>query len=112
MILPDTWSGFKEKLKELEKGDSSVHAIGKRCSPSGDAAAHRGHAATESEVQDVMDIVETLRLCFKRLCVPRTRPKSDKDDTGTTASKTQGTLTLCEGLPSMRSSGFVSCHRH
>ena len=26
----------------------------------GNAAAHRGHAATESEVQDVMDIVETM----------------------------------------------------
>ena len=26
----------------------------------GNAAAHRGHAATESEVQDVMEIVETM----------------------------------------------------
>ena len=55
--------GFKEKLKELEKeGFVSLHnreALYAALEV-GNAVAHRGHAATESEVQDVMDIVETM----------------------------------------------------
>jgi hypothetical protein len=54
---------FKEKLKELEKGGfvstrnrEALYAA----LEVGNAAAHRGHAAGESEVQDVMDIVETM----------------------------------------------------
>ena len=54
---------FKEKLKELEKegfvGSSSLEALYSALEV-GNAAAHRGHAATESEVQAVMDIVETM----------------------------------------------------
>jgi hypothetical protein len=55
--------GFKEKLKELEnEGFVSSHnreALYAALEV-GNAAAHRGHKATESEVQDVMDIVETM----------------------------------------------------
>lgn len=54
---------FKEKLVELEKGGfisprnrEALYAA----LEVGNAAAHRGHAATESEVHDVLDIVETM----------------------------------------------------
>ncbi len=55
--------GFKEKLKELEaEGFVSSHNRESLYAALevGNAAAHRGHAATESEVQAVMDIVETM----------------------------------------------------
>jgi hypothetical protein len=55
--------GFKEKLKELEK-EGFVSARNREALYAalevGNAAAHRGHAATESEVRAVMDIVETM----------------------------------------------------
>ena len=54
---------FREKLVELEKGGfisprnrEALYAA----LEVGNAAAHRGHAAKESEVHDVMDIVETM----------------------------------------------------
>ncbi|MGA9156510.1 MAG: DUF4145 domain-containing protein [Candidatus Sulfotelmatobacter sp.] len=54
---------FKDKLKELEK-EGFVTARNREALyvalEVGHAAAHRGHAATESEVQTVMDIVETM----------------------------------------------------
>jgi Domain of unknown function (DUF4145) len=54
---------FKEKLKELEK-EGFVSARNREALyialEVGNAAAHRGHAAAESEVQSVMDIVETM----------------------------------------------------
>lgn len=54
---------FKEKLVELEK-EGFVSARNREALYAalevGNAAAHRGHAATNSEVQDVMDIVETM----------------------------------------------------
>jgi len=54
---------FKEKLQELEK-EGFVSSRNREALYAalevGNAAAHRGHAATESEVQDVMDIVETM----------------------------------------------------
>jgi hypothetical protein len=55
--------GFKEKLKELEK-EGFVSSRNREALYAalevGNAAAHRGHAATASEVQAVMDIVETM----------------------------------------------------
>jgi Domain of unknown function (DUF4145) len=55
--------GFKEKLKELEK-EGFVSSRNREALYAalevGNAAAHRGHAATESEVHAVMDIVETM----------------------------------------------------
>jgi hypothetical protein len=55
--------GFKEKLKELEK-EGFVSSRNREALYAalevGNAAAHREHAATESEVQAVMDIVETM----------------------------------------------------
>jgi Domain of unknown function (DUF4145) len=54
---------FKDKLKELEK-EGFVSARNREALDIaigvGHAAAHRGHAATVSEVQAVMDIVETM----------------------------------------------------
>lgn len=54
---------FKEKLKELEK-EGFIRPRNREALYAaldvGDAAVHRGHAPTESEVQAVMDIVETM----------------------------------------------------
>jgi hypothetical protein len=54
---------FKGKLKELEK-EGFVSARNREALnvaiEVGNAAAHRGHAAAESEVKAVMDIVETM----------------------------------------------------
>ena len=54
---------FKEKLKELEK-EGFVSTRNREALYAalevGNAAAHRGHAATEPEVQGVMDIVENM----------------------------------------------------
>jgi Domain of unknown function (DUF4145) len=54
---------FKEKLLELEK-EGLVSPRNREALYAalevGNAAARRGHAATKSEVQDVMDIVETM----------------------------------------------------
>jgi Domain of unknown function (DUF4145) len=54
---------FKEKLNQLEK-EGFVSAHNREALyvalELGNAAAHRGHAATESEVQAVLDIVETM----------------------------------------------------
>ncbi len=55
--------GFKEKLKELEKaGYVSSHNrdVLYTALDMGNAAAHRGHAASEAEAQAVMDIVENI----------------------------------------------------
>lgn len=55
--------GFKEKLKEWEKRgfvssrDREALYVALEV---GNAAAHRGHAPTKSEVHDVMDIVEAM----------------------------------------------------
>jgi len=55
--------GFKEKLRELEKqgfvSPQNREALYAALEV-GNAAAHRGHAATASDVQDVLDIVETM----------------------------------------------------
>jgi hypothetical protein len=54
---------FKEKLVELEKGgfiSSRNREALYAALEVGNAAAHRGYAAKESEVHDVMDIVETM----------------------------------------------------
>jgi hypothetical protein len=54
---------FKEKLVELEK-EGFISSRNREALYAalevGNAAAHRGHAAKESEVHDVMDIVETM----------------------------------------------------
>lgn len=54
---------FKEKLAELEK-EGFISPRNREALYAalevGHAAAHRGHAATNSEVQDVMDIVESM----------------------------------------------------
>ena len=55
--------GFKEKLGELEKEgfiSSRSREMLYAALEVGNAAVHRGHAATKSEVQDVMDIVESM----------------------------------------------------
>ena len=55
--------GFKEKLRELEK-ERFVSSRNREALYAalevGNAAAHRGHAASESEVRAVTDIVETM----------------------------------------------------
>ena len=54
--------GLKETLRELEKGGFSPRnreALYAALEV-GNAAAHRGHAPVESEVDAVMDIVETM----------------------------------------------------
>ncbi|MGD0569216.1 MAG: DUF4145 domain-containing protein [Candidatus Sulfotelmatobacter sp.] len=55
--------GFEQKLKELQK-EGFVSARNREAVFAalevGSAAAHRGHKATGSEVQDVMEIVETM----------------------------------------------------
>jgi Domain of unknown function (DUF4145) len=54
---------FKQKLKELEeKGyvSASNREVLYAALEVGHAAVHRGHKATKSEVQDVMDIVESM----------------------------------------------------
>ena len=54
---------FKQKLKELEeKGfvSPSNREVLYAALEVGHAAVHRGHKATESEVHDVMDIVESM----------------------------------------------------
>jgi hypothetical protein len=54
---------FKEKLNELEKAgfiSSRNREALYAALEVGNAAAHRGHAATHTEVHDVMDIVETM----------------------------------------------------
>lgn len=54
---------FKEKLLELEK-EGFISPRNREALYAalevGNAAAHRGHAATKAEVHDVMDIVETM----------------------------------------------------
>lgn len=55
--------GFKEKLKKLEKAglvSSQGREVLYAALDVGNAAAHRGHAASESEVEAVMDIVENM----------------------------------------------------
>lgn len=55
--------GFKEKLKGLEKAgfiSSKGRDVLYAALDVGNAAAHRGHAATASEVEAVMDIVENM----------------------------------------------------
>src|SRR5258708_1185612 len=55
--------GFKDKLKELENAgfvSSQNREVLWAALDVGNAAAHRGHAATEAEVQAVMDIVENM----------------------------------------------------
>src|SRR3989442_1148256 len=55
--------GFKEKLGELEKEgfiSSRSREMLYAALEVGNAAVHRGHAATKSKVQDVMDIVESM----------------------------------------------------
>lgn len=55
--------GFKEKLNGLEKA-GFVNSRGRdvlyAALDVGNAATHRGHAATASEVEAVMDIVENM----------------------------------------------------
>jgi len=55
--------GFKEKLKKLEQAQvisSQGREVLYAALDVGNAAAHRGHAASESEVEAVMDIVENM----------------------------------------------------
>jgi hypothetical protein len=54
---------FKQKLSALEKAGLVSHQGGEVLYAAldlGSAAAHRGHAASESEVASVMDIVENM----------------------------------------------------
>ena len=54
---------FKDKLKALEKAgyvSSQGREVLYAALDLGSAAAHRGHAPTETEVQSVMDIVENM----------------------------------------------------
>jgi hypothetical protein len=55
--------GFSQKLKKLEEGgyiSTNGCDVLNAALDVGSAAAHRGHAANESEVQFVMDIVENM----------------------------------------------------
>lgn len=59
----DDIGSFKEKLKGLEKAgyiSSKGRDVLYAALDVGNAAAHRGHAATASEVEAVMDIVENM----------------------------------------------------